>query len=818
MALNEYQHKRNFKKTPEPKGKSWAFKKPKKLIFVVQKHAASHLHYDFRLEMNGVLKSWAVPKGPSLDPNQKRLAMEVEDHPLEYASFEGTIPQGQYGGGTVMVWDQGIWELSGSYEESYKRGKLEFILHGKKLKGKWILLRIEKNKQKSSWLLVKARDDESRNIKQYDILKEQPLSVMSQRDLDEIAADKTLGQTEFAKTVTAILKKNKAAKPINKLPKLSPQLAVLVNKAPEGDQWLHEVKFDGYRLLACFNNDHLKLITRNGNDWTNKLQPIADAIKPLKLINTILDGELVAIDKNNHISFQLLQNAIHFNKPAKLIYYIFDMPFCLGFNIRSIGLQERKQILKKLFELEQLSSVLQYSDHIQGSGKAIWQTSCELGLEGVISKHVDSPYESRRTKNWLKVKCVRQQEFLIIGFLHSKKRDFSSLLLGYYDDDLNLHYCGHVGTGFSHATSEYLVKELTSLIQTKISCKNIPNALDKKNTVWTKPELIAVIKFSEWTEEKILRQPVFLGLRSDKNPTEVRLEQSALTSNVEKSKSKITNKNKIIFPDKNFSKSDLANYYLNISQWILPHIVNRPLMLLRCPSGQEKNCFFQKHHKDELSKDIYAVDIQEKQDTKTYLYIKDKAGLLALSQLAVIEIHTWGSTIEAIEYPDHMIFDLDPGPGITWQQVIQAAYCVQDCLQQKKLKSFVKTSGKKGLHVVVPLVPHATWDEVKTYARNLVTDITRKYPDQYVGTMSKEKRQSKIFIDYFRNNRGATTVAPYSCRANLTASVSLPLAWSELNSIPSADYFDIVTAVQRLKSLSKDPWRDFFKFQRKNKL
>jgi len=843
MALKEYQHKRNFKKTPEPKGKDRSIKKSHPLIFVIQKHAASHLHYDFRLEINGTLKSWAVPKGPSLDPKQKRLAMQVEDHPLEYANFEGIIPKGEYGGGTVMIWDHGIWEPIGDYEQSYNKGKLEFILHGKKLKGKWILLRIARDK-KPSWLLVKVADAESCDSNKYDILKEQPLSVITQRDLSEIAENKALQKSNVNQAylkplqkIKAFLQKNKAAKAIAQLPTFSPQLAVLVDKAPQGDKWLHEVKFDGYRLLAYFINGQLKLITRNGHDWTHKLQPIVEAFKSMALMDTVLDGELVAIDKNNHISFQLLQNAINFNKPAKLVYYVFDMPFYLGFDIRGIALLERKRFLQQLLKIKKLPSTIQYSDHVQGSGDVTWETSCELGLEGIISKYIASPYESRRTKNWLKIKCVHQQEFLIIGFLHSKKRSFSSLLLGYYDDS-SVHYCGHVGTGFSHETSENLLKKLIPLTQKKHFYKNVLSTINKKDTVWVKPELIAEIKFSEWTEEGALRHPVFLGLRTDKDPTEIKREQtiSVDTASAKNSKTKtkrvlnkaekedyltkniLTNKNKIVFTGKNLNKKDLADYYLSISQWILPYIVNRPLMLLRCPSGQEKNCFYQKHGKDDLPKGIFTVDIKEKNDTKPCLYIKDEAGLIALSQLAVIEIHIWGSNIDAIEQPDHMVFDLDPGPGVTWDEILQAAYRLHEELLQKNLTSFVKTSGKKGLHVVVPLMPNAKWDIVKEYARGIAMNLAKKYPNEYVATMTKEKRRQKIFIDFFRNGRGSTTVAPYSCRANNTASVSLPLSWRELETIPAANYFDMVSTVQKFKKKAKDPWQDFFKQQRKNKL
>lgn len=827
MGLSEYQCKRNFKKTPEPKGdrRSIAKKNSKHPIFIVQKHAASHLHYDFRLEMNGVLKSWAVPKGPCLDPKQKRLAMHVEDHPLSYASFEGVIPKEQYGGGTVMLWDQGTWEPVGDVSKTYHDGALEFILHGKKLKGKWKLLQMKaKTSEKKSWLLIKSTDTESRDINNYDILKEKPLSVVSKMDLTEIAENENTA-TPYA-SIVADLKKNSLAKSVKVLPTLHPQLATLVNKVPEGEQWLHEVKYDGYRLLTFFQKNSIKFITRNGNDWSNKFPQIVDVIKSLALTQTVLDGEVVAFDENNHIDFQALQNAIHFKKTAKLGYYIFDMPFCMGFDIRKMPLLKRKKLLEKILKSQKLNSIVQYSDYIKGEGNAIWETSCKLGLEGIVSKHCDGVYETKRSKNWLKVKCINQQEFLIIGFTKSSGREFGSLLLGYYDQDSTLHYAGHVGTGFSRATLKQLNKKLTSLIQAKSHFKKLPVTIHKKLTTWVKAELIAEIKFSEWTEENVLRHPVFLGLRTDKQSKEIIRELPAVLevkktkiskakSVLEKSdavitKGTLTNRNKIIFTEKNITKGELANYYLNIHQWILPHIINRPLMLLRCPQGQSKKCFFQKHWNENLSKDINSVVIQEKHAKDSYLYIKNKSGLLALTQLGVIEIHAWNSNIKSLEKPDRMIFDLDPDPAVQWERTLEVAYRLREYLLKQDLQSFVKTSGKKGLHIVVPLKPTAGWDTVKEYAAEVAHVMAREYPKDCVATMTKAKRVNKIFIDYFRNTRGATTVAPYSCRANVTASVSLPMTWSQLSETTAANNNDIELVVKKFKTLSSDPWEAFF--------
>lgn len=812
MTLQEYKNKRDFQNTSEPAGKiEKKDVKKDKLIFVIQKHHASHLHYDFRLEMDGVLKSWAVPKGPCLDSTQKRLAQHVEDHPLEYAKFEGVIPKGQYGAGIVMIWDQGTYEPIGDFKKSYQQGKLEFILHGEKLSGKWSLVCMKtQEKNGDSWLLMKGKDENNRLLKEYDILTDKPLSVNSQLDLEGIAA-----KSNSSQSIVTLLKEEPQAIPIKKLPELNPELATLVEKIPMGLNWLHEVKYDGYRILAYFDKkSSVKLITRRNQDWTKKFLQLEHALQMLNLTLTIFDGELVAIDNNNRISFSLLQNSLTSHKPAKLVYYVFDMPICMGFDIQNLPLIKRKEYLKKILEQDTTNNLFQYSDHLQGNGEEILRTSCELGLEGVVSKELNSTYEQKRTKNWLKNKCVHRQEFLIIGYLLSphEEREISSLLLGYYDEKLSLYYCGHVGTGFSHASLQDLAKRFNALIQKSTpQLKNFPTDISLEKTVWLKPNLIAEIKFSEWTSDGRLRHPVYLGLRLDKNPTEVTKEESKNSQNILKNETiKLTNPNKILLDEKKITKENLANYYLSMSSWILPYIINRPLMILRCPSGENKKCFFQKHYKDELLPGLYFFPIQEKEKVDNYIYIKDQEGILSLSQLGVIEIHIWGSHINNIEYPDQMVFDLDPGENVSWKMVIDSAFILKEYLNKNNLQCFVKTSGKKGLHIIVPLLPKAKWVKVKEFSRDIGTSIAKKHPNRFVTTMTKAKRVGKIFIDYFRNNRGSTTIAPYSCRANKIAGVSLPLEWSELNTLGAASDFDIEKTLQKLTRIKKDPWQGFF--------
>lgn len=808
MILAKYKQKRNFKKTPEPKGKV-KVKNTSKLLYVIQKHAASHLHYDFRLELNGVLLSWAIPKGPCLDSTVKRLAMHVEDHPVEYGYFEGIIPKGQYGGGTVMLWDKGTWiPEDDNPVKAYHQGSMKFRLTGQKLKGLWKLIRI--NKDDKTWLLIKAKDTFSKNIKKYDVTVEEPDSVLTGQTLDEISGNykkvwgkKGLERPKFTMKASVMPKK------------FSPQLATLVDKPPSGKKWLHEIKLDGYRIIAIKNKGRTKLFSRNNKDWTEKFKSIAKEVDKLPIKNMILDGEIVVLDENQKSDFQALQNALKDNIQHDFYYYIFDLPYYYKYNLTHLSLLERKKYLREI--LLSAGKNLRYSDHIVGSGKEIFEKSCELSLEGIISKDADSQYQSKRTQTWLKSKCIKRQEFVIGGYTNPRgaRKNFGALLLGTYNKRGELIYNGNVGTGFTSSS----LKSLHALLKKHHSLTNpfTTKPPKIKEVIWVKPVLVAEVEFTEWTKDGNLRHPSFKGLRSDKKPKSIMKENSVPVENISaKSNKKIknsltlTNPNKILYSEDGISKQDIATYYKHIQKWILPFISDRPLTLVRCPSGYKK-CFYQKHVTHASPTSLHSITIKEKNGKSEYIYINDAAGLLTLVQLGVLEIHSWGSRIEEIDYPDMLIFDLDPSPEVPWKEVVAAAKDIKNRLAKFKLKSFVKTTGGKGLHVVIPIKPEYNWDEVKNFSKTFVTLLEKTKPEKYISKMSKQQRKGKIFIDYLRNQKGATAIAPFSTRARLHAPVSTPIAWSELTNNYSDTYFTISTLPARLKKLKNNPWKDFFK-------
>ena len=825
MSLEKYHKKRDFKLTPEPYGQTE--KKHKNLLYLIQKHAASHLHYDLRLEMNGVLKSWAVPKGPSLDPSVKRLAVHVEDHPINYGSFEGIIPAGQYGGGTVLLWDTGEWECQDSnVDAAYKKGHLTFLLKGKKLKGVWKLIRL-KNDPKN-WLLIKEKDNYSQLENAYNILEEKPNSVKSKCSLEQITQ-------HYNKTAKKLPKKS--ADKIDRMPTMiRPELAILVDKPPIGNKWLHEIKLDGYRIITFIQDKKINLITRNQNDWTEKFPDLKNAIKKLKLNTAILDGELVALNADQHTDFQLLQNSIHNKDTASLIYYVFDLLYFNGKDLTSLPLQSRKKQLQQL--LPSSTGMIRYSDHIIGKGAALFKKSCQLSLEGIVSKNINSVYEQKRTHNWVKTKCIKRQEFIVAGFTQPRgKRDyFGALLLGVYVKNDQLHYCGNVGTGFT----EDSLKNIGRLLKkyqtpnTPFSTRPMPKSSGKIS--WVEPKIIVEVEFTEWTREGSLRHPSFKGIRHDKAPQDIIQEKPSTTKLIKKIASTNMTKNpkraevetemnypfthpdKILYPEQEITKLDLANYYHNIHAWILPYIAKRPLTLVRCPQGTQNKCFFQKHLNDLSADGLYSIDIKDKTGIQPYLYIKDENGLLALVQFSVLEMHVWGCHIKNVEKPDFITFDLDPGPHVEWKKVIESAYFIKENLEKIKLTSFVKTTGGKGLHVVVPIKPQYGWDEIEIFAHTFVDYLVSLNPKLYIANMSKAKRIGKIFLDYLRNQRGATAVVPYSTRAKENAPVSTPLAWEELTTKIRSDSFTIKNIITRLKNRHKDPWEEFFNIKQGLKL
>ncbi|MEO8441520.1 MAG: DNA ligase D [Betaproteobacteria bacterium] len=747
MGLTQYVAKRDFKITPEPRGRVGA-RNTKALSYLIQKHAASHLHYDFRLELNGVLLSWAVPKGPSLDPADKRLAMHVEDHPLEYGRFEGTIPKGQYGGGTVMLWDHGSWEAVGDPAEGYRKGHLKFDLRGEKLHGRWALVKTHGSKyggKSEAWLLIKDKDDYARRGVDARIVDDQPDSVLSERSIAEIAA---AGDHEWHsnRSVKANVKAGavaprksgrfkigaKSAKPEDganapggkraALPKdLSPQLATLVKTAPQGDDWVHEVKYDGYRMLCRLDQGRVRIFSRNGKDWTDRFPALAADVKKLRAKSAWLDGELCAIDATGRSDFNQLQNALAGGAVARLVYFAFDLVYLDGYDLRSAGLGERKRLLQDL--LERSGSELRYSPEVRGSGAEVFKQSCPLGLEGIVSKRVDSVYHAgSRTRDWVKVKCVRRQEMVIGGFSDPQgaRIGFGALLLGVYEDG-KLRYAGKVGTGFNDETLADMRRKLERLEQKSAPFVNPPHGFEAKGAHWVAPKLVAEVQFTEWSEAGALRHPSFIGLREDKQAGEVVREKPAAldpvaapprktralaaakpTTRARRDRAaaddtvagvKLSHPDKLLFPEAKLTKLALARYYEAIADWILPCIKDRPLSLVRCPDGWNKACFFQKRADRSVNAAVTRVDVRVSAGRATNFAANSLPALVGLVQWGVIELHPWGSRVPHPERPDQLVFDFDPADDVKWPRIKQAARDLQMLLTKLGLTGFLKTTG-----------------------------------------------------------------------------------------------------------------------------
>ena len=820
MDLKHYQEKRDFKKTPEPKGK---LSHQHHHLYIIQKHAASHLHYDFRLELNGVLKSWAVPKGPCLDPSVKRLAMHVEDHPVEYGFFEGIIPKGEYGGGTVMLWDKGLWKpLDDNPQKAYEKGHLRFELEAEKLNGRWDLIRF---KDAQHWFLIKYDDTEART--NYDITEEQPDSVLTQLSIGEISKqyEKIWTKTGAKKKLTKA-KSPKIIVPSSLTPSsfpdfIPPQLATLVHKPPQGDEWLHEIKFDGYRILAFINKGQITLKSRNNKDWTDYFPQVVQELKQLNLKSGILDGELVMLDEEGKSDFQLLQNSIEENQEASFVYYVFDLLYYDQYNTMSLPQIERKELLRKL--LKHPTNTLRYSDYIKTSGNEankVFEHACNMSLEGIISKQAQAPYITKRSKQWLKIKCMKRQEFVIGGYTspQGKRSSFGSLFLGFFNNKKELVFTGNVGTGFTQTSLLSIMEQLQQYKQIKNPFNTTPPK--SHQATWVKPVLVAEIEFSEWTSDGHLRHPSFKGLRLDKKATEIKKESPESLKKIDledKPKNthksfKITHPDKLLYPEDKITKNDLLNYYDFISPLMLPYLKNHPLTLLRCPDDYNQ-CFYQRHFNKTTPKELKAVTIESKGEKEEYIYLTDKKGLLSLVQLGVLEIHPWGSTVTKIEQPNWITIDLDPAPDVPWKKVVTAAFDIKNHLEQYHLKSFVKTTGGKGLHVVIPIKPKYDWDAIKNFTYVFVTYMEQLNPQEYVSKMAKSKRSGKIFVDYLRNQRSATAISVYSTRARLHAPISTPVEWDELSSDKRDTEFSIKNIINRIQSQKIDPWDSFLTTQ-----
>lgn len=838
IDLQAYREKRDFKKTREPRGGD---KAPSRApIFVVQKHAARRLHYDVRLEAEGVLKSWAVPKGPSYDPAEKRLAVHVEDHPLEYADFEGLIAENQYGAGTVMVWDRGTWTPVDDWKKGLEKGHLKFRLDGRKLKGYWSLIRIKGHSEdeeefgpdgKENWLLIKSPDEEAREFQHHDVTAEMPVSVKTGRTMEEIEAQKTAfweGPRESAKQEK--VSKEKASllpSPIGiEAPwpdSFLPAMASLVSRLPEGDQWISEIKFDGYRILALINKGQVRLTTRRGRNWTENFASIAREVSRLPVETAILDGEVVALNPDGTTNFQKLQNFLKNGKQTSLVYYVFDIPYYQNHDLTGVPLLERKNLLRELVRTyrERMPSV-RYSEHVEGSGERVFRAACEYGIEGVIAKRTDSPYVQNRSRSWLKRKCINRQEFVVGGFTEPKARSrtFRSLMLGYYNEQKKLVYCGNVGTGFNSESLRTIYDQLKKLEQDRSPFASPIEDPLNRNPHWVAPKMVAEVEFANWTEGGHLRQPSFVGIREDKKPEEVTREKESSpppdeTVSAKTSKEsdalknipiRLSNPDKVLYPEQELTKKQLAEYYVQIAPWMLPELTDRPLVLVRCPEGIQEGCFFQKHLSDELPKWIKTVRIEEKDETGLYSVVEDIKGLLSLVQLGVLEIHMWGCRADNLEYPDRMVFDLDPSPEVSKGRLIEATLYVREWLVQNKMRPFLKLTGGKGIHIVVPLKPVLNWEEVKKVSRAIALEMARKKPDWFIATISKKRRTGKILVDYFRNNRGATSIVPYSTRARPGAPIAIPVSETDLTEELLSHPVTVRDAAERIKKMKQNPW------------
>jgi bifunctional non-homologous end joining protein LigD len=843
MALEEYQRKRDFGKTPEPSGKVSARKKAAApLAFVIQEHKARRLHFDFRLELDGVLKSWAVPKGPSLDPGEKRLAVEVEDHPLDYGGFEGVIPEGQYGGGTVLLWDCGTWvPADPDPAAAHAKGMLKFELRGEKLHGNWALVRMggkAARERRPNWLLVKERDDAAVPQSGDAVVVDNPLSVETGRSLEAIASDRDRvwdsqkGEAIPARPVVRIPGARKGPMPAD----LKPQLATLAAAAPAGPEWLHEIKYDGYRLFARIERGKVRLITRNGLDWTGKFPELARAFGQLPVDTALIDGELVHLASDGTTSFSGLQDAIASGKTGVLNFFAFDLVYCDGWDLTGASLEDRKAALGEIIP-PHAEGMLRYSDHQTGQGPAVLRQASSLGLEGIVSKRREVSYRPGRGPGWLKIKCRNREEIVVIGFTdpEGRREGFGALLAGYYDPSGTLRYAGRVGTGFSAARLADLRQRLDSLV-IKDPPVLLPKDAPRKGVHWVRPEFVAEVEFAGWTADAILRHASFQGLREDKSPKEVVYDPSspnggavtkpaplvladAAVSKPARDGSvmfegvRLTHPDRILYPAEGLTKLDVARYYSAVGDWAVPHLAGRPLTLVRCPGGQGKPCFYQKHLGKGAPDAIGHVDIAEEGKTEAYPVIEDLAGLIGLVQMDVLELHPSGGTAEKFETPDRITFDLDPDEGLPWPRVTEAAIAIREALLAIGLESFAKTTGGKGLHVVVPLQPKLGWDEVKAFTKWVADSFVAQSPERFTANQAKRARQGRIYIDYLRNSRGATAVGAYSPRARSGAPVSTPLFWDEVEKGVRPEGFTVATVPQRLAALDTDPWAEIGKLR-----
>lgn len=805
-SLHQYRRKRNFQSTSEPQGGKPSAKG--RLLFVIQKHAARSLHYDFRLELDGVLKSWAVPKGPSLDPHDKRMAVHVEDHPMDYAQFEGVIPPGHYGAGTVIVWDRGEWLPVGDPRAGYLAGKLKFELRGEKLSGHWTLVRMRGRgtERQEPWLLIKENDKASRPAAEFAVTQALPDSVMTSASAAQPATAKGSKRLAGPRQSTA------AKAPVAQLPlTLSPQLATLVSAVPEdASDWIYELKFDGYRLLARVEHDTVRLFTRNGNDWTSKLRSLAKAIAGLGLKSAWLDGEIVVAGPRGVPDFQALQNAFDAARTDSIHYHVFDLPFHDGQDVRLLPLRQRRAILReRLTNAPSPSDRIHYSEDFDVAAATLLHSACQLRMEGVVGKRADSPYEGRRSPNWIKLKCTQRQEFVIGGFTDPKgsRSGFGALLLGVHDVAGELRYAGNVGTGFSAQALKALSERLDGLVSHTPPFADLPAGVSGH---WVKPSLLAEVSFGEWTQQGRIRHAVFHGLRTDKPAASITHEVPEPRQPTRPGRAaklphglKVTHGDRVIDASTGITKLELVQYFARVASRMLPHLKRRPVAMVRAPSGLDGDLVFQKHGQLKIA-GLKQLDPALDPGHDPLLELTDAASLVGAVQMNFFEFHTWNATTRAIEKPDRMTFDLDPGEGFSWKQVQEAAELVHVLLDELHLANFLKTSGGKGLHVVVPFKPSVDWQTAKSFSQAVVRHLVDTIPHLFVGKSGPRNRVGKLFVDYLRNGRGATTVSAWSARTRPGMGVSVPLAWDELKGLSGSAQWTVRNVQERLDM--DDPW------------
>jgi DNA ligase D len=803
--LTTYRAKRDFSRTPEPAGRTGG----EGNRFVVHKHHATADHYDLMLQVGDVLKSWAVPKGPSLNPADKRLAVETEDHPLDYIDFEGVIPEGEYGGGPMIVWDAGVWAPMDDIEKSLRTGAFKFRLAGEKLNGGWMLTRLKSKSDEEdqrNWLLFKEHDLAA--SPDVDILETRPESVKSGRRIEELVEQPKKPSKRAVLKPGALAGAVKGPKPL----RIEPQLASPTPKPPGGlpgkEVWLHEIKFDGYRTMADISDGNVKLITRSGLDWTKRYGDLPDAFRKLPCRGAIIDGEIVVLDDKGISRFGLLQDALSTGVDSKLVFYAFDILYLDGWNLTEVGLERRKALLAQLLE-EQVSSrsAIQYSDHVEGDGRGLYDQASELGLEGIVSKRASAPYRSGRTQTWTKTKALQFGDFVIAGYTTSQAAEgLASLALGEWEEG-ELHYRGKVGTGFDAETAEQLLVRLEALRGDATALDGAPREI-----AWVRPVLSARVHYSNRTTDNLLRHAVFKGLRDVELSAPARAPRKRLITDADLASIQVTNADRRVFGKSGPTKLDVAVYYALVGDFMLPHILGRPVSLFRCPTGKHADCFFQRHPFTGMPPSIVSfTSTNSEGESKSFLSIEGTKGYLALAQFGVIELHAWGTKRERLEKPDRVVFDLDPGQGIAWRDVVEAAVHIRGELEALGLVPFVKTSGGSGIHIVVPVKPKLDWKKTHQATSAIATRLAATAPQTFTTTMGKENRIKRIFIDFHRNARSHTAAAPYSLRARTNLPASTPLNWPDLETIDAPEDLNY-SSLPGLLDTFGDPWADIDDF------